>query len=364
MLRSAGTIDFVSTSPRVVVMRRAAFGHFVFVLLSSVALAACGAVRLPVWSLNLGPRCPFEDESFCEFVLELEAALESRDAQAFLGLVQLLDCQQYGHGFYGPVPEDFCGSSQWCFRQSHFFGEGTCVPLPDRAAIEDVLGSQYLSIDGIVYPGFPKKSSSAAAASPAVLIRVSGLADMRALTVVKASGEWRIASIHPYEEGIGEQLGASGTIIPWGWPYEKKLAWLGMQLPLDTWQVGTHPWDAEMTRYAVLSHRSQAACRMSLLAQDPYFLAGQPQDWIRAGASAETDAVRANEVRYSGPDGRPTMNFFEVFDISLRQVSYLRHLGYFLLETADPSEECADAVRDLLLTLDPAEFPDLPVAQG
>jgi hypothetical protein len=315
-------------------------------------------------SLSLTPRCPFEDETFCGFVADLEAALEAGDGPAFLDLVQLLDCQQYGHGFYGPVPEDFCGSSQWCLRQGPFFGEETCAPLPDPAAIEDVLGSQYLSIDGIVYPGFPFRLSSTTPKSPAILVRVAGLAYMRALMVVKDNGVWQIASIHPYKEGIGEQLGVVGTAIPWVWPYEKNLAWLGMQLPLDTWQVGDHPWGAEMTRYAVLAHRSLDSCRMSLVAVDPYFRAGQPPDWHRSAAHAETEAVRVDEVRYSDPDGSPIMAFFEIADISGRQVTYPRRLGYFLLETAAPSEACMDAIRDVLPTLDPAEFPELPVAQG
>lgn len=346
------------------VMQRATLGRLAAVLLCALALGACDAFRLRALSLSMGPKCPFEDESFCDFALELEAALQSDDVQAFLGLVQLLDCQEYGHGFYGPVPEDFCGYSQWCFRQGHFFGEGTCVPLTDPATIEDVLGSQYLSIDGIVYPGFPSRSSSAASVGPAVLIKVSGLHYMRALMVVKDGGEWRIASIHPYKEGIGEQLGALGTVIPWKWPYEKELAWLGMQVPLDTWQVGDHPWDAEMTRYGLLTHRSLDACRMGLLAVDPYFLAGQPEDWHRAGSYAETDAVRVYEVRYSDRDGRPMMTYYEILDTRGQQVASPRRLGYFLLETSEPSEECTEAIRYLLPTLDPAEFPDLPVAKG
>jgi len=345
-------------------VRGTRFSRFALVLLCAVAVGSCGTVRLGAPSLSLTPRCPFEDETFCGFVADLEAALEAGDGPAFLDLVQLLDCQQYGHGFYGPVPEDFCGSSPWCLRQGPFFGEGSCVPLPDPAAIEDVLGSQYLSIDGIVYPGFPFRLSSTTPKSPAILVRVAGLAYMRALMVVKDNGVWQIASIHPYKEGIGEQLGVVGTAIPWVWPYEKNLAWLGMQLPLDTWQVGDHPWGAEMTRYAVLAHRSLDSCRMSLVAVDPYFRAGQPPDWHRSAAHAETEAVRVDEVRYSDPDGSPIMAFFEIADISGRQVTYPRRLGYFLLETAAPSEACMDAIRDVLPTLDPAEFPELPVAQG
>jgi len=345
-------------------VRGTRFSRFALVLLCAVAVGSCGTVRLGAPSLSLTPRCPFEDETFCGFVADLEAALEAGDGPAFLDLVQLLDCQQYGHGFYGPVPEDFCGSSPWCLRQGPFFGEGSCVPLPDPAAIEDVLGSQYLSIDGIVYPGFPFRLSSTTPKSPAILVRVAGLAYMRALMVVKDNGVWQIASIHPYKEGIGEQLGVVGTAIPWVWPYEKNLAWLGMQLPLDTWQVGDHPWGAEMNRYAVLAHRSLDSCRMSLVAVDPYFRAGQPPDWHRSAAHAETEAVRVDEVRYSDPDGSPIMAFFEIADISGRQVTYPRRLGYFLLETAAPSEACMDAIRDVLPTLDPAEFPELPVAQG
>ena len=345
-------------------MRGTQFSRIALVLLCAVTVGSCGTVRPGAPSLSLGPRCPFEDESFCDFVLELETALETGDVQALLGLVQLLDCQSHGHGFYGPVPDGFCGSSQWCFRQGHFFGEGTCVPLPDPATIEDILGSQYLSINGIVYPGFPSRSSSAASVGPAVLIKVSGLNYMRALVVVKDNGVWQIASIHPYKEGIGEQLGVLGTAVPWVWPYEKNLAWLGMQLPLDTWQVDDHPWDAEVTRYAVLAHRSLDSCRMSLVAVDPYFLAGQPPDWLRSAAYTESEAVRVDEVRYSDPDGSPIMSFFEIADISGRQVTYPRRLGYFLLEAAEPSEACMDAIRHVLPTLDPAEFPELPVAQG
>jgi len=345
-------------------VRGARFSRFALVLLCAVAVGSCGTVRLLAPSLSLGPRCPFEDESFCGFVLELETALESGDVQALLGLTQLLDCQSHGHAFYGPVPGDFCGSSQWCFREGQFFGEGVCVPLPDPATIEDVLGSQYLSIDGIVYPGFPSRPSSTASESPAILVRVAGLATMRALMVVKDSGVWQIASIHPYKEGIGEQLGVVGTAIPWVWPYEKNLAWLGMQLPLDTWQVGDHPWDAETTRYAVLAHRSLDSCRISLVAVDPYFRAGQPPDWRRSAAHAESEAVRVDEVRYSDPDGGPIMTFFEIADISGRQFTYPRRLGYLLLEAAEPSEACTDAIRRVLPTLDPAEFPELPVAQG
>jgi len=330
----------------------------------ALVFTACESVRPPAILTGESASCPFEDASFCEFVLELENTLDSQDGEAFLEDVLLRDCEKYGHGFHGPVPEDFCGSAAWCIERGGLLGEPTCSPQPLPASLEDILGDRYLSIRGIVYPGLRFLEGNPFSGGPMIVLETVNPEADRALVAKKDEAGWEVVSIHTWRPDPDNSLAPPEIIVPWERQNGQTLAWLGMQMSLRSWKVGDHPWDAETDRYGVLAHRTLDACRLSLLAQDPYALAGRPQDWNRAALQGETEKLRVNLFRYSDPDGVPVMSFYEIFDITGREVNAPVRLGYFLHEAPEPSEECTEAFQLLLPTLDPARFPDLPVAQG
>jgi hypothetical protein len=138
--------------------------------------------------------------------------------------------------------------------------------------------------------------------------------------------------------------------------------WFGVPLPLDTWRVV--PLEHSAERLGMIEHQTLPGCRVTLMTRDPLFLT---VDLIGRETDAEMELLPQLDVqRITVRDGTGTVHmvYYDVYDRTESRGFALYRLAYFLVESEDDDAACGAAFLDLLRGLDPAYFPDLPVAQG
>ena len=141
---------------------------------------------------------------------------------------------------------------------------------------------------------------------------------------------------------------------------ESSTGWFGIQVPLATWDVDTA--ESDPVRLGMIAHRSLAGCRVTIMTQDPFYLAGYPAGW--EGAWEESRMSMLNVVRVTVRDeaNTPRLIYYEIYDGTGSRNFY--RLAYFEVEWGEDMEQCTEAFEELLMGVDPRSFPELPVAQG
>jgi len=114
--------------------------RFTLPLALGALLTACGFLG--------GSKCPIEDQSFCEFVRELEPLIAASDTDALLDRTALLCCKK---DYAGP---DEAGSPGFepdepCVRSGVFRGEGACLTADQFRGL--LVRHAPLSVDYLVY---------------------------------------------------------------------------------------------------------------------------------------------------------------------------------------------------------------------
>lgn len=159
---------------------------------------------------------------------------------------------------------------------------------------------------------------------------------------------------------LGFFLSACGPVTPIA---RETVEWMGMQVPVDDWQVKEFP--GALYQTGVMSHQVFGGCVAHFVNSDPVFTGGYEADWDATTTekfnAAALDIVL---VRVKDVSGNARDTFFDVYDLSGLSGHERTRLSYVVVDLGDSPSECIDAVRSVLLTIDPAKFPDLPVAQG
>ena len=93
-------------------------------------------------------KCPIEDQSFCEFVRELEPLIAASDTDALLSRTSLLCCKKDYAG-----PDEAAGPGfepdEPCVRSGVFRGEGACLTADQFRGL--LVRHAPLSVDYLVY---------------------------------------------------------------------------------------------------------------------------------------------------------------------------------------------------------------------
>lgn len=139
--------------------------------------------------------------------------------------------------------------------------------------------------------------------------------------------------------------------------------WMGMQLVEADWQMKEFP--GAVYQPAVLTHNKFAGCKAHFVNSDPVFTGGYEADWDASTTQKFNDApLEIVLVNVQDKQGNPRDTFFDVYDLSGISGYERMRLSYVVIDLGDSPSQCIDAVRSVLFTIDPAKFPDLPVAQG
>lgn len=155
-------------------------------------------------------------------------------------------------------------------------------------------------------------------------------------------------------------LAACGPLTPV--PVET-VDWMGMQLVAADWQMKEVP--GAVYQSAVLTHNIIAGCTAHFVNSDPVFTGGYEADWDASTIEKFNNApLEIVLVRVTDVQGNPRDVFFDVYDLSGISGYERMRLSYVVVDLGDSPSQCIDAVRSVLFTIDPAKFPDLPVAQG
>lgn len=161
-----------------------------------------------------GRTCPVADDSFCEFVRELEAPLGSADVGAILQRTVLHDCAS------ADVWDDGCGSDASCVEYGALQGEGGCTPISEFKRYWGNEVKAPLSICGIVYPRLAVPwldvEKHSYLSGPVVL--VTNNSDPRfdlAFFTQKLENGWRITAILLTGKNCGGESIPRGVVLPW-----------------------------------------------------------------------------------------------------------------------------------------------------
>ena len=97
-----------------------------------------------------GSKCPIEDESFCEFVRELEPLIAASDSDSLLDRTALLCCKgDYAWPDEASTPG--FDPNQPCVRSGVFRGEGACLSADQFRGL--LTRHTPLAVDYLVYTG-------------------------------------------------------------------------------------------------------------------------------------------------------------------------------------------------------------------
>lgn len=137
-----------------------------------------------------------------------------------------------------------------------------------------------------------------------------------------------------------------------------KLDWFGFQAPITTWAAGNTPTD--QYHMGSIQHTALEGCQVTIMTADPLFLAGYPEGWIAEYEKLEATNLNISRCKVTDNTGDIKMMNYEIFN----KDNPLYRMAYFQLDGGKNPDQCATAFQDLLNTLDPADMPELPVAQG
>ena len=138
--------------------------------------------------------------------------------------------------------------------------------------------------------------------------------------------------------------------------------WFGIDVPEKGWEVETIE-NAPHSLGAV-RHRSIENCRIVLMDDEPIYVAGNPAGWEVNYQEEETEALRIFLVTAKDADGQVAMQFYDVIATSGPEGGIPGRLAYYQVEGGEDATACLDAFHELLISIDPATFPELEIPEG
>ncbi len=167
-------------------------------------LAGCGFLG--------GSKCPIQDESFCEFVRELEPLIAASDTDALLDRTALLCCKE---DYAGP---DEAGSpgfepDQPCVRSGVYRGEGTCLTADQFNGL--LVRHAPLSVDWLVYTPENFAGLRIDMGELAILISTNDPEWFLVTFAIRNPESWQIASVHQVRRAVLDTFPADAFV---SWP--------------------------------------------------------------------------------------------------------------------------------------------------
>jgi hypothetical protein len=161
--------------------------------------------------------CPIDDESFCDFVYELQPIVEDSDIEGILARTRQYDCATSGGFHPGWNPEFECSEDSYCVQSGVFEGEGGCTPLSSVRSTWNSNAHRPLILRGIVYPLIPGLDQYGIdeLSGPAILVRTDEPEWDWILFCKPADGKWSISAILRQRRSAAQYQTPEDVVVPW-----------------------------------------------------------------------------------------------------------------------------------------------------
>jgi hypothetical protein len=179
---------------------------FTFPFALAALLTGCGFLG--------GSKCPIEDESFCEFVRELEPLIAASDTDALLDRTSLLCCKR---DYAGP---DEAGSpgfdpDQPCVRSGVYRGEGACLTADQFNGL--LSRHAPLSVDHLVYTPENFAGLRIDMGELAILISTNDPEWFLVIFSLESQQYWQIVAVHQIRRAVLDPIPTEAFV---SWPPE------------------------------------------------------------------------------------------------------------------------------------------------